>query len=150
MQHIWSVLCQRSSIDFETNLLSMFECIEEVNLVFNGTQAANNEKITIPVNWQLVSYWLIDDSANEESVEIKVDFINSEGIVFNTFNNKMETKKNMKRFRGRMNINGFEVTKSGRYHISVSYMKGNEYVEVCKLPVDININFNINNISPNN
>lgn len=144
MQHIWSVLCQKSSIDFETNLVSLFECIEEVNMVFNGTQAASNEKMMIPVDWQLVNYWIVDNPLNEEVLEMKIDFINPEGEVFNTYKNKIETQKNMKRFRSRMNINGFEVTKSGRYNILVSYKNGDDYAEVCKLPVDININFNIN------
>ncbi|BFT95147.1 MAG: hypothetical protein MNSN_03210 [Minisyncoccus archaeiphilus] len=141
MQHIWSVLCQRSSIDFETNLVSLFECIEEINLVFNNTKDANNEKIVIPVNWQLVNYWIVD--GGEGSLEIKIDFVNPEGNVFSSYENKIELQNNIKRFRSRTNINGFEVAKSGRYKLVISYKKEGEYVKVSEIPVDINISFNL-------
>lgn len=141
MQHIWSVLCQRSSIDFETNLVSLFECIEEINLVFNNTKDANNEKIVIPVNWQLVNYWIVE--GGEGSLEIKIDFVNPEGNVFSSYENKIELQNNIKRFRSRTNINGFEVAKSGRYKLVISYKKEGEYVKVSEIPVDINISFNL-------
>jgi hypothetical protein len=143
MQHIWSVLCNRSSIDFETNLVSLFECIEEINLVFNNTRDANNDKIVVPVSWQLVNYWIIDNTTEEKELEMKIDFINPEGNVFNSYENKIELQKNIKRFRSRTNINGFEVSKSGRYLIVVNVKKGGDYVKVSELPVDINISFNI-------
>ncbi len=142
MQHIWSILCQKSSIDFETNLVSLFECIEEVNLVFNGTKEANSEKIVVPVNWQLVNYWVVEEG-NEKELEIRIDFINPQGDVFNTFENKIDLQENIKRFRSRTNINGFEVTKSGRYKVIVNQKKGGDYIQVAELPVDLNISFNI-------
>jgi len=141
MQHIWSVLCQRSSIDFETNLVSLFECIEEINLVFNNTKDANNEKMVIPVNWQLVNYWIVD--GGEGSLEIKIDFVNPEGNVFSSYENKIDLQNNIKRFRSRTNINGFEVAKSGRYKLMISYKKEGSYEKVSEIPVDINISFNL-------
>jgi len=143
MQHIWSVLCQKSSIDFETNLVSLFECIEEVNLVFNNTKNANDDKMMIPVDWQLVSYWTIDDNEKEESLNLKIEFIDPNGNCLNSHENKIDIKKDLKRFRGRMTINGFQVTNSGRYYCRVSKKINDSYLLLSELPIDINISFNI-------
>jgi hypothetical protein len=143
MQHIWSVLCQKSSIDFETNLVSLFECIEEVNLVFNGTRSANDEKVTVPTEWQLVNYWTIDENEKEDFLDLKVEFFDPNEICLNSYENRININKKLKRFRGRMTINGFQVTKSGRYYCKVSQKINGEYLLLSELPIDINISFNI-------
>ena len=35
MKHIWSILCQNSSIDDKTKLLSIFSCIEELGVTID-------------------------------------------------------------------------------------------------------------------
>ncbi|MDD4409171.1 MAG: hypothetical protein PHW52_00785 [Candidatus Pacebacteria bacterium] len=122
-------------------------------MVFNNTKDANSEKIVIPVNWQLVNYWVVDSGEEEGDLEMKIEFVNPDGVIFNSYENKISLQKNIKRFRSRTNINGFEVSKSGRYKVFVNYKKGGEYVKISELPVDINISFNIppeGNIGLNN
>lgn len=143
MKHVWSVLCQKSSIDFENNLVSLFECIEEVNLVFNNTKNATDEKIVIPVDWQLVSYWTVDENEKEKFLNLKIEFIDPSGNCLNNHEYKMDIKEGMKRLRGRMTINGFQVTKSGRYLCRISRMIENNFLLLSELPVDININYNL-------
>ena len=57
MKHVWSIICQQSSIDFENNLLSLYGCIEELNLVVDKDKILQNEKMIIPAKFQLVSFW---------------------------------------------------------------------------------------------
>ncbi|MCK9393208.1 MAG: hypothetical protein WCX30_03330 [Candidatus Paceibacterota bacterium] len=149
MQHIWSVLCQKSSIDFETNLVSLFECIEDVSLVFNGTRSANDEKVVVPIEWQLVNYWVIEDEEKENYMDLKVDFFDPDRKCLNSYEKKIDIDKNLKRFRGRMNIRGFQITKSGRYYCRVSQKIDKGYTIVSELPIDVSISFNIQNQSLN-
>jgi hypothetical protein len=108
--------------------------------VFNGTQQANNEKIVMPVSWQLVNYWTID---GDKSLDIRFDFVGPDGITMNSFENSIQLQEGIKRFRSRTNINGFEVTKSGRYTVVINAKKNGTYEKFSELPVDVNISFNI-------
>lgn len=52
IQHAWTVLCSRSSIDSESNTLSLFEVVEEVTLDGLITKPG-----AIPGPFDLVSLW---------------------------------------------------------------------------------------------
>lgn len=145
MKHIWSVLCQKSSIDFENNLVSLFGCIEEINLVFNDTKSANDEKIVIPVDWQLVSFWTTDENENDDHLDLKIDFIDPSNNCLSSYENRIEIKRGMKRFRGRMTISGFQVTKNGRYFCRILKKTNDNFLLLSELPIDINISFNLPN-----
>ncbi len=146
MKHVWSVLCQKSSIDFENNILSIFGCIEEMNVVIDKDKIVENEKIVIPVEFQLVSYWIAEDSSVSNSLEIKGEFIDSSGLVLSSFENSQQIKPGSARFRHRVNIQGFPVTKEGRYYLKLWQKKlggKKEFSLVAELPVDVKIAYQL-------
>lgn len=143
MKHIWSIICEKSSIDFETNSLSLFNNIEEINLTIDKTKASRNEKIVIPANFQIINFWVTESPEKENSTEIKAEFIDPEGENLNKFEQSLKMKKGIKRMRNRANIQGIPVTKNGRYYYRISQKKNEKFKVVAELPLDINVSYKI-------
>lgn len=145
MKHIWTILCQSSSVDVDTNILSLFNCIEELNLTIDKTQLIDKEKLVIPVGFQMVSFWAIEDHSRDNILEIKGEIIDPNGKSLNKFDNKFSIKKGALRFRSRINIQGLPVTKEGRYIIRIMQKmeKNKDFEVVTELPLDVKISYTI-------
>lgn len=145
MKHIWSIICQRSSIDFETNSLSLFNCVEEINVVIDKTKLAQNDKIVIPVEFQLVSFWSVKDAEKDNNLKIKGELVDSKNKVLNSFENSFNIKKGIKRFRNRTNIKGLTLTEAGRYYIKVWQWteKVGKFEVVAELPLDVKLSYQL-------
>ncbi len=143
MKNIWSIICERSSIDSQTNLLSLFNCIEEVKLEIDKTKMPKSDKLVIPVNFQLISLWVIEDYTKENTSEIKIEFIDPRGKVLNEFLNTLKAKKGEKRLRSIINIQGVQITEGGRYYYRISQKKNKKFEVASESPLDINLLYKI-------
>jgi hypothetical protein len=144
MKHVWSILSQSSSIDFEKNLLSLFNCVEEMSLVVDSNKFSEGKKIIIPAEFQLISFWTREGELKEEKLELKGEFVNPDGEVLSSFNNTITIKKEAPRFRNRTNIKGLPVNKEGRYYLKVwQKAKEEDFSLKAELPVDVKINYQI-------
>jgi len=148
MKHIWSILCQKSVIDNETNLISLIDCLEELNLTMDINKESNqiSEKRVIPINFQIVSFWLIENN-DVKKLEIKIELHDPENNKINEINNIFELKENYLRYRTRINVQGFPVTKSGRYLFKIYQIEQGETLKcVSELPLDVKINYKLQNL----
>ena len=144
MKHIWSVICQSSSIDFEKNLVSLFNCLEEISVVIDKSKAPDNKKIFIPTEFQLVSFWTVEDTSKENSIEMKGELVSPEGEILNSFNNNFKVKSGIPRFRNRTNISGLPVTVEGRYFLKVwQKVNDGDMEQVAEVPLDVRVNYKI-------
>ncbi len=55
IEHVWTVLCARASIDKETNNISLFEVVEQLQVV--GPRPPDDATVLIPVSMELVTLW---------------------------------------------------------------------------------------------
>jgi hypothetical protein len=144
MKHIWTILCQKSSIDFESNLLSLFNSAEELSLTIDKSRTSP-DKLIIPVELQLVSYWTIENIDKENILDIRGELLDPENKTLTTFENKFEIKKGIVRFRNRTNILSLPITKSGRYIFKMMQRKSGKstFETVAELPLDVNISYKL-------
>jgi len=144
MKHIWTVLCQKSSIDIDTNLLSLFNCVEELDLVIDQTKAPKGD-LVIPAEFQLVSFWTVEDPNKDNTLEMKIELLDPSGKSLNKFENKFKVKKGILRFRNRTNIQGLPITDPGRYIVRIMDKKEEkkEFEVVIELPLDIKISYKL-------
>src|SRR6266496_2777341 len=56
IEHAWSVLCSKSTIDAETNNISLIEVLEQISIA-TGPPAAGTEGL-IPLRVELVTLWM--------------------------------------------------------------------------------------------
>jgi hypothetical protein len=146
MQHVWSILCEKSSIDTETNLLSLFSCLEEISVVVDKEKMKDKGgKFILPANFQLVSFWSLDEKeVNKENQLItKVELVAPSGEVLNQFTNSFKVKSGARRFRNRANIQGVPVIGEGRYFLKLWHQIGEDYKLVANLPLDVKINYKL-------
>jgi len=143
MKHVWSLLCQKSSIDVESNQLSLFNCLEEVNINLENTDALKNN-LVIPVEFQLVSYWSREKAETEINLDSIGELIDADAKVINTFNNSFPIKQGILRFRNRTNIQGLPITGPGRYYLRLYQKISLDKREmVAELPLDVKISYKI-------
>ena len=149
MKHIWSVLCQKSSIDFENNQLSLFNCLEEINISLDGTNALKNN-LVIPIEFQLVSYWSRQQADEKINLKAAGELFDANGKIINSFQNSFLIKSGIMRFRSRTNIQGLPITGPGQYHLRFYRLNiKNEREMVAELPIDVKINYKIMDIPKN-
>ena len=142
MKHVWSILCQQSSIDQETNLISLFNAIEELNINLDKANALENN-LLISVQLQLVSYWVREEALAEETLTIRTELVNPEGKVLNSFDNKLTIKAGVLRFRHRNNIQGLAISGPGRYHLRLVEIKASKEMILTELPLDVKVSYKI-------
>ena len=143
MKNIWSILCQNSSVDSNTNLLSIFNCFEELSLAIEKNKMPKDNNLVIPIGFQLINFWTIENKDIKSVLDIKLEIFDPEEKLLDTFNKDFNVPSGVARFRGILNINGIKVTKEGRYIIKVLQKEGDEkkFKTMAELPLDIKITY---------
>lgn len=145
MKHIWSILCQKSSVDKESNLISLFDCVEEISLVIDQTKAPKDDKLIVPIEFQLVSFWVFEkiNKTKDNVLEMKIELLDPDKKLLGRFENKFKVKKGSTRFRSRISIKGLRITKNGRYTFKVRGKGEGEkgHKVVAELPLDLNLSY---------
>lgn len=143
MKHIWTILCQNSSVDSSTNLLSIFNCLEELVLKIDKSKSPKTDELSIPISMQLVSLWSINDPNKDNILNIGAEMLDPDGKLLNTFTKEFDVRKGFVRFRTIINIQGIKATKAGRYTIRMKQKQGGEkdFKIVEELPLDIKITY---------
>lgn len=147
MNHIWSVLCQDASVDKESNLLSLFSCFEQIEVNIDKTK--DNGRAVVPISFNLVSFWSIDNVKGEKSIDLKIEIVDPEGKILGTQEKNIPVGSGWKRFRNITKINGLPVTTEGRYIFRV-FQKDTDQKKlekVAELPLDVKINYTMPNFS---
>lgn len=148
MKNIWSIICEKSSIDAQTNLLSLFNCVEEVQLMIDKDKMPKSDKLVIPFNLQLISFWAIEDSSKDNLAEIKIDLVDPKGKILNEFSVTLKAKKGEKRLRSITNMQGIQITEGGRYCYRILQKKGIKFEVASETPLDINLSYKILDNNP--
>ncbi len=134
MKNIWSLVCQSSSNDAETNTVSLFNCVDEITFEIDPMENENKFSTSL----RLVSLWLTE-SKTEDSLDFKLEIIDPDKKNINVFQKKYSFKKGSPRFRNTVNLIGLPITKSGRYTFVVMEKPKNKksYNKVSEIPIDI-------------
>jgi hypothetical protein len=155
IKFIWSVLCQSSSIDVDSNSVSIFNTVEEIKASFNSPKDDDLRKeiekelekpsLVIPVQLQIVT--LLQKTAENTQIngEIEVEFMNPEGKSIFKTSHPLTIPVDKKRLRDRMKINGLTITTGGEYSFKVRIKENREsaFEEFTTLPLDVMINRSI-------
>lgn len=140
--HVWSVICQSSSVDNESNLISLFNCLENITVNIDNKESISS-KILIPVSFDLVSYWVIDDVKEEKDLKVKFEVVkpNEEVLITKEDIIKVDGKWNKMRNITKFSGLALDCNDSGRYVVKVYQKeeKEKEFKLVSSVPFDIKI-----------
>jgi len=142
MKHVWTVLSQKSSIDRISNLLSIFNCIEELSLVVDKRNGSDNS-LVIPAEFQVISFWMVENPNKDNTLEVRGELLDPGGKILNKFGDKFEIKTGILRFKNITSIQGLPITDPGRYIIKLTQKKENEneFETIAELPIDVKISY---------
>ncbi len=112
IRNVWTIITQSSAIDRDTNSLSLFDVVEEINLQITGPLPEN---AAFPINTQLVSLWEREESGTDLELKVRVVLKDPKG------ENLMENEASLKlepahiRSRFRIQFQGMRITSPGVY-----------------------------------
>ncbi len=151
IEHVWSMLCQTSSIDYQTNEVSLLRIIEEFNLEAQAKdedtkrklENMEKEAIEFPINVQLFSMWQREEKMPEKSdkARIKVVWIDPRGQELQSLEYDLQIPEDKIRMRYRINLGSIKLSVDGRYKFRVALGKegSSEFEQVVEIPVDVKI-----------
>jgi hypothetical protein len=142
IKHIWSIACNKAVVDQQTNVLSLQDTLENLNVSLkgNGPTPSLKNPVNIPVSYDIVSFWELEDA---EKMEAKVSLFSPEGKEINTIDTGFESKKSEKTYRTIIKVNGFPLVGSGRYTLKVKQKIGDSFKEVAEIPIFVFLNMEI-------
>lgn len=142
IKHIWSILCEKSIINQDDNIISMIGVLEEVSttLTLANPNTPRPEKINIPFNFEVISYWT-KDLSDEVKMQVKTTIIDPDDKELSSITNESVFPKDQQKLRGRLKVQGLPITTNGNYHIRISIKteKEKDYKIVAELPLSIKI-----------
>ncbi|KKR22051.1 MAG: hypothetical protein UT48_C0001G0064 [Parcubacteria group bacterium GW2011_GWE2_39_37] len=146
MKHVWSILCQTSIRDQDTNRTSIINAMDSIGFIVDRKKLET--KKFIPANLEIVSLW---DNSRKQIKEflIKVELMNpSKKVLISSelpvLKPTDESAPNeMRSVTTRMAINLLPVTITGQYYFQVSQKLHDEarFSVVAKLPLEVKIKF---------
>jgi len=146
MKHVWSILCQNSIIDSDTNSLSLYNCLAQLVIdIDKNTVTSNETGFNIPVQYDLVSFWIDEEIAKERGFFVEIDLVDPSNKKLGTTTNNYTLIKGTRRLRSRIKTQGISITTEGRYWFKVKMKekKNEKFKQVAELPLDVKINYKL-------
>lgn len=138
----WSILCSSSSVDFESNNLTLSNIIDEITIpdALFTERPANVDSVEINFNLQLVSLWSrTEQTAADSDIVVKIELIDPDGKSLNTTEFNFQFPANKTRMRQRTNIPILVITNPGIYNFRVSTKsEGTDFKKVYDTPLIVN------------
>ncbi len=127
MKHIWSILCERTSVDSQTNLISYLTAIEAISI----------KRLPFRIPFLVFATLWRSDSEHGGAIELKLVMVNpdrSEKVV-----QHFKTQSTATKHRVNLVLNGMEFSQSGTYRFRLERLNGKRWERVSELPLDVTV-----------
>ncbi len=137
IEHIWSVICLNVSIDRDTNSISIFNVLENLDIYTEKT-----ENINIPIEFTIASLWRKQDKSIPEKGEMRigvVDPLNIKQYPVGMEVNLMEHQF----FRSISKFIGFNIPAPGTFIFNVEFRNNpkDEWKICANIPLGVIIHY---------
>ncbi len=133
IDHVWSVVCSRSTTDRETNNISLFEVLEQLNML--GPIPDPNAHVALPVQYEVVSLWVRANAADAEESAGRIVLTAPDGIEIYSQEFPVNLTQH-DRMRTQARSFGFPVHGAGRYLFKIEIRRaGNNWETVARIPI---------------
>jgi len=148
VKHIWSVLCQKSLTDKDSNNISIIDVFERLTVTLGDDflkqiHEKNAQKpYAFPQPFEMVNLWHFDSSTPERVADARLELIDPSGKVLSTFDYEAKIDVNQPRLRINVKIPVVSVTIGGTYWYRVLARSIGEakYAEVAMIPLEVVVN----------
>jgi len=142
IKHVWSLLCQESVINHDDNSLNINRIIEGINIGVKIQDKKVNEKINLPLRYEIISSFTREGSdRREETGSIKVRLLSPKQAELSVKEHPIIMTQGSNTHRFRIKTTGIPITEEGVYHFSIKFKNKDDkdYIEVASLPLQIQI-----------
>lgn len=146
MKHVWSILCQTSIRDRDTNRTSAINTMDVIGFIVNKENLEKNKRI--PTSLEIVSLWS-NLKKDKKKFIVKIEFINSKKKILNNSElvvgeeNDNPELNEARSVVTKMAINFLSITSAGQYFFRVSqkHSTDKKFNVVAELPLEIKIKY---------
>jgi hypothetical protein len=133
INHIWSVLCERSILDEDTKLISMINVIEEITV---PDEPAPDKALAVLVN--LVTLWTRSDIKTPGLGYAQYNFTSPGGEVLHSIKQNVDLTK-FERLRSRGQFASLKLPEAGIYSFQVEFRENeqDEWSKVASIPLKV-------------
>lgn len=135
MQHIWTILCQITSVDTDTDAFSLINVLDGISFSADVPESEVDE-VVIPLNFRLVTSWWREELENHNDYEVQVRLFSPDGEDLGGPDLELPLNE-FQFFRYNLNIQGFPYRGDGVYQYAVFQIKDGEQVEVQRIPLPV-------------
>ena len=135
--HVWTVLCRKASIDRESNVVSLLEVIESIQIT---APTASNPPLAVPIQLEIVTLWARSDPGRPERASARFSLHFPDGTQVEGSRSEVNLM-DWQRLRTVIQMQGFPVKGPGIHHIVIQSRQddGSAWTEVAKIPIEIAI-----------
>jgi len=144
MEHIWTVLCGSSTIDNDTNQLSLFNILEGIDITPPTNIPEDIKLEAIPLTISIISMIWRSDSELEEKGSLRIRVQSPDGKLVELDREpiiEINLTGKIRRFRSRARFQGMPYMGSGiyRFIIQIQSDSDSRWKTVSKVPLEINL-----------
>lgn len=135
-EHVWSVLCEKSSVDTSSNVLSLLCVIDAVSVKGPEPKARG----VVPFEATLVTLWRRSEAATPEVFENRIVVVTPDGSEIPATEPATVDLRTHLRYRAFMKMEAMPFRGGGVYRFAVEYRSGpeQEWLRVpAALPLDV-------------
>jgi hypothetical protein len=134
IENKWALVCMSSSVDINTNLLSIYQVIDEITVHPPEKSLPTLPPEGIPVNFphEFVSVWtkIGDDLEKDEKVKAVLSLIDPNGEAVLKDNVELTFQKGKPNLRYMVKSGGFKMKLTGEYHYELEILEDSGFPPV--------------------
>lgn len=138
MEHVWTVLCTKTSTDRETNNISLFEVLEQMQVAGAIGPLPLPDPALIPAQMELVTLWVRSDFGTPARATGRITLLFPDGSTAGQ--NEMDIDATAtQRARTIMKLPGLPFRMAGvmRFVVSVRQVDAEVWTEVARIPLNV-------------
>lgn len=138
---LWSHIVGSSSIDINSNSLSLFNIIEEISSEVQLQADQVNAELVLPLSYEVISLWEKSGfSGKEVSQDIIVSLYSPSNKLLQEFTYTLVIPHNKERMRFRANVTGLKYEVDGKYEFRIGIKENKGVAVVGTIPVLVKVN----------
>ena len=133
ISHAWTVICDKSIIDRETNNISLY-VLEEISIISPPREPGAIIQVAIQIS--IVSLWYRTDHDQPARSQTRISLISPDKTTIASMDSEIDLDTYY-RARTIGIINGLPVEESGRYYFRVELLKNEQWEQVACVPLQV-------------
>jgi hypothetical protein len=143
IKHVWSIACRKGLIENNTNVISLMEIFEKVDVdLKEKIKFDENKPALVPFSFEVVSFWKRQPEARATKGEARLNILSPKGKKLGGTSINFEIPALKSSARTIAKVNGLPITGSGEYLIEIQEKRGDKFIIAAHIPLEVIVHEN--------